>query len=234
MSWECPYCNKPATIQSIDRGKSQGLVNQRKTELGWVLYEVQWIICPAKDCQKISSSLSKFVSVHEYDYDHQHGYYQHHSKKVFSMAIEPRGIAKPLPEYVPEAVAQDYKEACLILSDSPKAAATLYRRCLQSMIRDFWGIAEKTLYLEIEKAITQHPETADFLHPIRELGNIGAHPERDVNLMVQIEEGEAELMKDTIEHLLEEWYVTREKTKIRKANLQNAVAAKKLLQNKTS
>ncbi len=233
MSWECPYCHKPATVQSeIDSDSGQVAVSQRATRgSDWVMYQLDWVICPAKDCQKISTTLTKYIAPNKFNYSSAYSaYVAGGTKKAFHVAIEPKGgIAKPLPGYIPEQVAQDYNEACLILIDSPKASATLFRRCLQSMIRDFWGIIEKTLYLEIEKAIKQHPETADFLHPIRELGNIGAHPENDINLIVPIEEGEAELMKETIEHLIDEWYVNREKTKQRKVNLQNAVAAKKQL-----
>jgi hypothetical protein len=49
----------------------------------------------------------------------------------------------PLPDYIPEQIKDDYYEACSILNLSPKASATLARRCLQGMIRDFWGITKK-------------------------------------------------------------------------------------------
>ena len=78
----------------------------------------------------------------------------------------------------------------------------------------------------LENKWEDFPETEDFLYPIRELGNIGAHPETDINLIIPIEPGEAELMKETIEHLVDEWYVNRYKTEIRKQNLKDAGAKK--------
>ena len=44
------------------------------------------------------------------------------------------------PEYIPAQIRQDYGESCKIVSLSPKAFATLSRRCLQEIIRDFWSI----------------------------------------------------------------------------------------------
>lgn len=52
--------------------------------------------------------------------------------------IPPSG-AKAFPDFVPAAIRADYEEACLIVDLSPKASATLSRRALQGMIRDFWG-----------------------------------------------------------------------------------------------
>lgn len=42
------------------------------------------------------------------------------------------------------------------------------------------------------------------------MGNIGAHMEKDVNLVIDIEPGEAQILIDLIEMLFDEWYVERE------------------------
>ena len=61
------------------------------------------------------------------------------SNELFSFSYPPyTGIT--LPDYIPEAIRKDYMEACAIIDSSPKASATLSRRCLQGMIRDFWGV----------------------------------------------------------------------------------------------
>ena len=59
-------------------------------------------------------------------------------------SVFPKAIFKHFPSYVPQPIRQDYEEACSILSLSPKAAATLCRRCLQGMIHDFWQIHGKS------------------------------------------------------------------------------------------
>src|SRR5207249_2813134 len=50
--------------------------------------------------------------------------------------VWPKGATRPpVPTQVPAELASDYTEACLVVSDSPKAAAALGRRCLQHLLR---------------------------------------------------------------------------------------------------
>lgn len=124
--------------------------------------------------------------------------------------ILPQGVHKQYPDYIPEQIRADYEEACLIIENSPKAAATLLRRCLQGMIHDFWNIHEKNLNAEI----TSLKEKVSFsqwnaIDGLRKLGNIGAHMENDVNVIIDIDADEAQKLLHLIELLLDKWYVSR-------------------------
>ena len=44
---------------------------------------------------------------------------------------------------------------------------------------------------------------------VRRLGNIGAHMEKDINLIIEIDPGEAEKLINLIELLLNQWYIDR-------------------------
>lgn len=125
--------------------------------------------------------------------------------------VRPKSFAKQFPDYIPEAIRNDYEEACLIVNLSPKASATLSRRCLQGMIRDFWNIKnKKNLYEEIvaiENKVS--PDVARVLKGTKDLGNIGAHMEKDINLIVNIDSGESEKLIKLIEYLMKEWYINR-------------------------
>ena len=44
---------------------------------------------------------------------------------------------------------------------------------------------------------------------LRKIGNIGAHMEKDVNLIIEIEPDEAKKLLRLIEMLIEKWYITR-------------------------
>ena len=93
----------------------------------------------------------------------------------------------------------------------PKASATLSRRCLQGMIRDFWGITKNTLFEEVTALQDKIP--ADLwvaINGLRQLGNIGAHMEKNTDLIVDIDPGEADKLIQLIELLLKEWYINRE------------------------
>ncbi|KQU91352.1 hypothetical protein ASD99_21945 [Mesorhizobium sp. Root695] len=155
---------------------------------------------------------------------------------IESWKLRPSSFAKPQPDYVPAPLTADYREACAIRDLSPKAAATLARRCLQGMIRDFCGITKKRLIDEI-KALrlaldegTAPPgvaaETVDAIDAIREVGNIGAHMESDIDMIVEVEPGEAQALIELIEMLFEEWYVARETRSQRLAKVK-AIAAQK-------
>jgi hypothetical protein len=45
----------------------------------------------------------------------------------------PPSSARPQPDYIPKAIRDDYYEACAICELSPKASATVIRRCLQGV-----------------------------------------------------------------------------------------------------
>ena len=47
------------------------------------------------------------------------------------------------------------------------------------------------------------------LDGIRKIGNIGAHMEQDVNLIVDIDISEAKKLQKLIELLFDKWYITR-------------------------
>lgn len=125
--------------------------------------------------------------------------------------LQPKSSAKQFPDYIPEAIRQDYEEACAIVNLSPKASATLSRRCLQGMIRDFWRISKPTLNKEIDELKDKIPaDLWSSIDALRQLGNIGAHMEKDTNVIVDIDPNEANSLIQLIELLMKEWYINRE------------------------
>ncbi len=134
--------------------------------------------------------------------------------KDVDIPIRPLSSAKQYPEYIPEAIRKDYEEACAIATLSPKASATLSRRCLQGMIRNFWGIEKKNLYEEISALKDKIPaDLWSSIDALRQLGNIGAHMEKDTNIIVDIDPDEANSLIQLIELLMKEWYINREERK---------------------
>lgn len=123
----------------------------------------------------------------------------------------PNSSAKQFPDYIPETIRNDYEESCSIVNLSPKASATLARRCLQGIIHDFWDIKLKNLNQEITALKDKiQPDLWNAIDGLRQLGNIGAHMEKDINTIVDIDSGEAETLIKLIELLMKEWYINRE------------------------
>ena len=80
------------------------------------------------------------------------------------------------------------------------------------MIRDFWGVKVKSgkLFDEINEIQDKvSPAQWKAIDSLRSLGNIGAHMEKDVNIIVEIDNGEAEKLIKLIELLMEKWYMAR-------------------------
>lgn len=154
----------------------------------------------------------------------------------FEGQLFPSGRFKPQPDYIPVPIVEDYVEACQIVELSPKAAATLARRCIQGMIRDFCGISKATLFQEIGELRNQinagtadravSPESIEALDHVRKIGNIGAHMEADINLIVPVDPDEAKALIDLIELLFEEWYVAKRKREERFAKIESISIAK--------
>lgn len=127
--------------------------------------------------------------------------------------VRPKGIARsPLPPDVPEEFAEDYREACLVLSDSPKASAALSRRCLQSLLREKAGVKPSTLNSEIGEVLKKGmlpPYLAENLAAVRAIGNFAAHPIKSKNtgVVVDVEPEEAEWSLDVIEGLFSFFFI---------------------------
>lgn len=131
--------------------------------------------------------------------------------KDISMQVRPNSLAKQFPDYIPEEIRNDYEEACAIVNLSPKASATLSRRCLQGMIHDFWDIKLKNLNQEITALKDKIPaDLWSSIDALRQLGNIGAHMEKDTDVIVDIDPNEAKSLIKLIELLMKEWYINRE------------------------
>ena len=127
----------------------------------------------------------------------------------FSFSYPPAN-AMSVPDYVPDAIREDYLEALEIVDTSPKASATLARRCLQGMIHDFWGIKEKNLNAEISALKPKIPASQWIaIDALRKIGNIGAHMEKDINLIIDVDPGEARTLLKLIELLIDKWYIAR-------------------------
>jgi len=138
------------------------------------------------------------------------------------LLIYPRGIVRTPPsKHVTTSLAEDYLEACAILTDSPKASAALGRRCLQQMLRDKAGTTKKDLADQIDEVLAskQLPtHLAEAIDAIRHIGNFAAHPlkSKSTGEIAPVEPGEAEWTLDTLERLFDFYFVQPAKTQERR------------------
>ena len=139
--------------------------------------------------------------------------------------VWPKGVSRaPIPPDVPPEIVGDYKEACLVLADSPKASAALTRRCLQTILRDKLGAKKKDLNDQIDEvtATGKLPSHIDQgLHAVRTIGNFAAHPIKSTSTgtIVDVEPGEAEWNLEVVEMLFDFCFVLPAIAAKRKADL---------------
>ena len=78
------------------------------------------------------------------------------------------------------------------------------------MIRDFWEIKKRNLAQAIAALKPKvAPPTWKAIDSVRQVGNIGAHMEKDVNLIIDVDPKEAGLLIWLIETLMSDWYIAR-------------------------
>jgi len=236
FNWTCPHCNTPQAVTDARYDLRWNYVGLDDQSEGKLALEQEAIGCANPDCGKTTMHVRiggrKFVNSNVRVDD---------SAVLFDQTLIPQGSAKPQPDYVPEPLREDYYEACLIRDLSPKASATLTRRCIQGMIRDFAKITKGTLAKEIEalreavddgsadRAISI--ESVDAIDQVRGIGNIGAHMEKDINLVVEVDPGEAQALIELVEMLFEEWYGSRHRRQARLEHIAQIAEAKNEAKN---
>ena len=203
FSWTCPFCNKPTTITGNDLESSSSDLYIDNAD-GEVRLICQFIVCPNPDCKKITLK----AWLHERVAD-QYGNAKT-GKMLKYWPLIPSSNAKPFPGFIPGAIINDYNEACAIKDLSPKASATLSRRCLQGILRDFWNAKSGRLVDEIDEIKDEvDPLTWEAIDSVRGIGNIGAHMGKDINLIIDVDPQEAQLLIGLIEILMKDWYIAK-------------------------
>lgn len=124
-------------------------------------------------------------------------------------------LRPPCPAEVPPLYSDDYREACLVLSDSPKASAALSRRCLQNLLREVANVKPGNLADEIQQVIDSGglpSSLAESIDAIRNIGNFAAHAMKSQKSgeILPVEPGEAEWNLDVLESLFDFYFVQPE------------------------
>ena len=230
FSWCCPFCNHNATIGRDDYSFKDFQFDDNN-KYGNQLIRIETITCPNPKCKEYTLTLS----LYDYTVVKVPDFSEPVSEPKYIFHLIPAAEIKIFPEYIPTPIIADYNEACLIRDLSPKASATLARRCLQGMIRDFWGVKKDRLIDEIEAIKNKvDPTTWKAIDAVRKIGNIGAHMEKDIDLIIDVEPGEAKLLIGLIETLINDWYIVRQKRKESMEEIINIVRIKKEKKNNKS
>jgi len=212
---KCPHCrvefhDNPAGVPiSVDK------------DGGWLAVHQT---CPA--CKRVIIHLS----CGEPAYD-QFRRFQSLTRVRKGLLVYPKGAARPpCPAEVPDDLANDYGEACLVLGDSPKAAAALARRCLQHLLRHHVKVRPGNLAGEIQELLDRGgipSHLAEAIDGIRNIGNFAAHSMKSQasGEILPVEPGEAEWNLDVLEALFDFYFVQPEILKRKRDALNKKLGA---------
>lgn len=220
FNWVCPFCEHASTI--VDgRIKFETNVLDVNNSTGNHALASWFIVCPNADCQKYTLTVALRETT---QFPNGQRRVISEDKTIGRWTLVPWGAARTFPDFVPVAIREDYSEACAIVDLSPKAAATLARRAVQGIIREYWKIVKATLNQELTElktligsSVTQ--ETWDSIDAVRTIGNIGAHMEKDINLIVEVDPDEARLLITLVETLIDDTYIARHQREEHRAKL---------------
>ncbi|MFT6423861.1 MAG: hypothetical protein ACJAX9_000207 [Celeribacter sp.] len=225
FNWTCPYCDRAQTVTEESYSRKSLAFSTIPSSEGLLGLAANLIVCSNPDCKKPAIK-AHIVTAKKYNHEY---YIDSDHDTLSTLDLMPQSSARPQPDCIPAALREDYTEACLIRDLSPKASATLSRRCLQGMIRDFCEIDKPNLFQEIsalKKLIDEgnapkgvSEDSVEALDAVRKIGNIGAHMEKDIDVIIDVEPEEAQVLIDLTESLFDEWYIEREKRKKRFAKI---------------
>ena len=197
--WKCRVCKCKAELRPEHRTAQEITVRNPTPRV----LKLVWTVCPNLDCQEISLVL-KIIPVEGDLANGQHVT----TKPIHHWVLLPHAQGVALPSYIPDHLVNDYKEACAIKVLSPKASATLARRCLQGIIRKKWEVKPGRLVDELSQIKEQiEPDLWDAIDAVRKVGNVAAHLAEDVNQIVEVHPKEAQLLIELIEILFKDWFI---------------------------
>ena len=198
----CPHCLVTIFAQSQDLSMGSD------RDFDWW---IRTFLCPS--CNRYVIQLVKEPTLPGYTGSPLGAHFPAPASAVSSL-IHPKATNRqPVPAEVPEEFTADYKEACLVLADSPKASAALSRRGLQHILQEKSDAQTQNNLAKTIGEVIDDPKTprdvADSLDMVRNIGNFSAHPNKSTNTgeIVPVEPVEAEWCLDVIEMLFDLYFV---------------------------
>ncbi|CAN5660084.1 hypothetical protein BH24ACI2_BH24ACI2_15500 [soil metagenome] len=207
---KCPHC-----LENFHHDQRVNYINSDK-DGAWGIIQQR---CPA--CNRLVLKLINGLYVANTG-QFQSIYYQ--------TLIYPKGsLRQPCPAQVPNEIAEDYNEACLVIQDSPKASAALSRRALQHLLRDAANVKHGNLASEIQEVLDSGKlptHIAESIDAVRNIGNFSAHPMKSQNtgVILPVEPEEAEWILEVLESLFDFYYVQPDITKKKRDALNQKLA----------
>ncbi len=213
---KCPICsqNTPDAWKNLyahpeGGGATHGLRVEPPSPRVRSTVELDYMYCANDECKQL------VIRVHENFHIPPHAVADT-AKLQETWLARPRGLARRrLDPLVPETYRADYQEAAALLELSPRMSAVLSRRILADLLEEYAGLEQSLLSARIEAFIADanHPSRLrENLHHLREIGNFGAHTQKDDQaVIVDVGRDEAEWTLDILDGLFDYFIIAPER-----------------------
>lgn len=114
-NWTCPHCNRPQTTTDKQIAVSDVYLSVSENKYGNVGSRILAIACANPECREITLSI-QFGTGSGYFDDFRFG------RSIAEYKLRPESSAKPQPDFIPQAIREDYVEACRIRDLSQRPA----------------------------------------------------------------------------------------------------------------
>jgi hypothetical protein len=166
--------------------------------------QLRWAVCPK--CRELIVKVCKTVA-----YASKKASTQHLAKlpthETDWLALPQRKALPSVSNLIPDDMARDYREAYLIVEDSPRMSGVLARRILEDLLEKYAGLSQYGLAARIDAFIkdTDHPiRYRKKLHYLREIGDLAAHTKTDSSgKAIETDEDTAKWALDAISDLFD-------------------------------
>ena len=215
---KCPHCLENCYVEkrtfwnfNLNAPGQRYIQELGKDPDGYWWIEKVW--CPNSVCGRVILSI---INCQNAQFDPKYPQSRHPipAGDEYIIHVRPKATNRqPVPVEIPNDFAEDYREACLVLADSPKASAALSRRCLQHILREKAGVRTPNNLAEaIQEIVDDHAvpsDVSEILDMVRNIGNFSAHPNKSLKTgeIVDVEPMEAEWCLDAIEVLFDFYFV---------------------------
>lgn len=173
----------------------------------WWEYRVEWMRCANWQCKRLTIRIIR-------EEKHRNPLYVG-SLDIWRV-LPQFAAARPVDALVEVAqpeMAQDYREASLILDLSPRMSSVLSRRILADLLEVYGKCSGYTIANQIDKFIEQpgHPPTLiENLHYLREIADFSAHTKKDraTGDIIEVSPEEAKWTLEIVDRLFDYLIVT--------------------------
>lgn len=235
FNFTCKYCAQPVTITEEDY-VFENINVYNKPNFKTLGFDLEIIYCPNPICRKIH--INQHIEKTSFTPPSGGGaiYFPGRTTKESQIInVIPVSGMIFLPDFLPKDIKRDIEEANLIKNFSQRASASLLRRALQSMIRDFWK--DKLIVSEISREIEQLKDLVsdtslyNALHSLKNIAAFAGHPEKDITSIIEITKEELDQMFYVIIILVKEWYINKNE-RDKSLKLLNKTATQKIQKSK--